>query len=121
MASTNDNAFARRKRRVRYQLKKQANGRVRLSIHRSSQHIYVQLIDDSKGQTIACASTLEKEIKAKGKSGATIDAAKMIGELIAKRGKEQKIKQVVFDRGGNLYHGRVKALADAAREHGLEF
>lgn len=111
----------RRESRVRYQLGKQANGRARLSVHRTGQHIYVQLIDDAKGQTLASASTVEKEVKSKVKSGATIEAAKTVGALIAQRAKEAKVSHVVFDRGGFLFHGRVKALADAARENGLQF
>jgi large subunit ribosomal protein L18 len=109
----------RRERRVRYKLKKQANGRARLSVHRSGQHIYVQIIDDTKGVTLAAASTLDKEVKVK--NTANLEAAKTVGALIAKRAKDAKVDHVVFDRGGYLYHGRVKALADAAREGGLKF
>jgi large subunit ribosomal protein L18 len=112
--------FARRQRRVRYQLRSQANGRVRLSVFRSGQHIYAQLIDDAQGRTLAAASTLDKELKGKA-GGATIEAAKGVGTLIAQRAKQAKIAHVVFDRGGYLFHGRVKALADAAREGGLQF
>lgn len=113
--------FERRQRRVRYTVKKHANGKPRLSVHRSSKHIAVQLIDDIKGTTLVSASSLDKDLKGKIKTGANIDAAKKVGELIAKRAKEKKIKDVVFDRGGYLFHGRVKALADAAREAGLQF
>lgn len=113
--------FARRQRRVRYALRQQANGRVRLSVFRSGQHIYAQLIDDAKGETLAAASTLDAGIKKEGKSGASVDAAKAVGALIAQRAKEAKVDHVVFDRGGYLFHGRVKALADAAREGGLKF
>lgn len=109
----------RRERRVRHKLKTQANGRARLSVYRSGQHIYAQIIDDAQGVTLASASTMDKELK-KGKS-ATTDAAKAVGALIAKRAKEAKVDHVVFDRGGYLFHGRVKALADAAREGGLKF
>lgn len=109
----------RRERRVRHKLREQANGRARLSVYRSGQHIYVQIIDDAKGATIAAASTLDKEVKVK--NGANVDAAKAVGTLIAKRAKEAKVDHVVFDRGGFLFHGRVKALADAAREGGLKF
>ena len=109
----------RRASRVRYKLRKQANGRPRLSIHRSGQHLYAQIIDDSKGETLAAASTLDKAYK--GKKGVSVEAAKAIGELIAKRAKDAKVEQVVFDRGGFLFHGRVKALADAARSAGLVF
>jgi large subunit ribosomal protein L18 len=97
------------------------SGRARLSVFRSSKHIYVQLIDDAKGETLATASTLEKPLREGAKTGANIDAAKAVGKLIAERAKEKGIKDVVFDRGGYLYHGRIKALADAAREGGLNF
>ena len=110
---------ARRARRVRYGFKQQANGRPRLSIHRSGRHMYAQIIDDAVGKTLASASTLDKEYK--GKAGASIESAKAVGEMIAKRAKDAKVGQVVFDRGGFLFHGRVKALADAAREAGLDF
>jgi large subunit ribosomal protein L18 len=111
--------FTRRKNLVRYQLRKKAAGRVRLSVHRSGKHIYVQLIDDAQGKTLAAASTVEKDLGVK--NGATVDAAKAVGALIAKRAKEAKVDHVVFDRGGYLFHGRIKALADAAREAGLAF
>jgi len=97
------------------------SGRARLSVFRSSKHIYVQLIDDEKGETLAAASSLEKTMREGAKTGANIAAAKAVGKLIAERAKEKGIKDVVFDRGGYLYHGRVKALADAAREGGLNF
>ncbi|HTQ83141.1 MAG TPA: 50S ribosomal protein L18 [Pseudolabrys sp.] len=97
------------------------NGRARLSVFRSSKHIYAQLIDDAKGETLVAASSLEKTMREGAKTGANIDAAKAVGKLIAERAKEKGIKDVVFDRGGYLYHGRVKALADAAREGGLNF
>ena len=113
--------FDRRKQRTRYALRKQANGRARLSVFRSGKHIYVQVIDDSKGATLAAASSLDAEIKGKVKSTCTIEAAKMIGSLIAQRAKKANVKEVVFDRGGYLFHGRVKALGDAAREAGLSF
>jgi large subunit ribosomal protein L18 len=113
--------FDRRKNRNRYQIKKRANGRVRLSVFRSGQHIYAQLIDDAKGVTLAAASTLDKEVKGKVKNGASIEGAKAVGSLIATRAKEAKVNTVVFDRGGYLFHGRVKALAEAAREAGLVF
>lgn len=95
--------------------------RPRLAVFRSNQHIYVQLIDDTQHHTIAAASTLDADIKGDLKSGANCDASTKVGKLIAERSLEKGIKQVVFDRGGNLYHGRVKALADAARDAGLEF
>jgi large subunit ribosomal protein L18 len=94
---------------------------LRLSIHRSSKHIYAQVIDDLKGETVACASSLEKDMRTSLKSGANIEAAKLIGKLVAERALGKGIKDVVFDRGGYRYHGRVKALADAAREGGLNF
>jgi large subunit ribosomal protein L18 len=113
--------FARRKQRVRTSLRRNASDRVRLSVFRSGKHIYAQLIDDVKGVTLAAASTLDKDVKGKVKSTSGLEAAKTVGELIAKKAKEAKVKEVVFDRGGYLFHGRVKALADAAREHGLAF
>ena len=112
---------ARRTATVRRKVKLAARGRARLSVFRSSQHMHVQLIDDEKGVTLASASTLEKKIREAGKTGANIEAAKTIGKLIAERAKEKGIKDVVFDRGGYMYHGRVKALAEAAREGGLNF
>ena len=111
----------RRKARVRRAIKKAANGRPRLSVFRSSKQIYAQIIDDARGHTVAAASTLEKDLKGKLKTGADVDAAKEIGRLVAERAVQAGVKQVVFDRSGYLYHGRVKALADAAREGGLEF
>ena len=112
---------ARRTATIRRKVKLAARGRARLSVFRSSKHIYVQLIDDDKGVTLATASSLEKTLREGAKTGANIDAAKKVGKLIAERAKEKGIKDVVFDRGGYLYHGRVKALADAARESGLSF
>jgi large subunit ribosomal protein L18 len=113
--------FERRKRRVRSALKTQANGRPRLSVHRSSKHIYAQIIDDAKGQTLAAASTLEKDLKGKLKTGADKAAAAEVGRLVAERAAKAGVQTVVFDRGAYQYHGRVKALADAAREGGLQF
>ncbi len=113
--------FERRKQRVRTAIRKNSGGRIRLSIFRSGKHIYAQVIDDAKGVTIAQASTVEKDLKGKAKSGATIAAAKQVGVLVAERAKKAKVSEVVFDRGGYLYHGRVKALADGAREAGLSF
>lgn len=107
----------RRAQRVRRRLKKHANGRPRLSVHRSSKNISAQIIDDATGTTLASASTLED----KAQKGSNIDAATRIGALIAERGKKAKVEDVIFDRGGYLYHGRVKALAEAAREAGLKF
>lgn len=113
--------FARRKQRTRTRLRKLSSGRPRLSVFRSSQHIYAQIIDDASGTTVAAASTIDKELKGQLKTGADQEAAKQVGLLVAKRAKEAGIAQVVFDRGGYLFHGRVKALADGAREGGLEF
>ena len=111
----------RRQARVRRAVKAAANGRPRLSVFRSSKHIYAQLIDDIKGETLASASSLEKPMREGKKTGANIDAAKAVGKLLAERAVAKGIKEVVFDRGGYLFHGRVKALADAAREGGLKF
>ena len=111
----------RRKARVRRAIKKAANGRPRLSVFRSSKQIYAQIIDDVRGHTVAAASTLETDLKGKLKTGSTVDAAKEVGKLVAERAVAAGVKQVIFDRSGYLYHGRVKALADAAREGGLDF
>ena len=111
----------RRKASVRRAIRMAAGDRLRLSVHRSSKHIYAQVIDDNRAETLAAASSLEKEMRGNLKSGANIDAAKAVGKLVAERAVAKGIKQVVFDRGGYLYHGRVKALADAAREGGLQF
>ena len=113
--------FARRQRRTRYALRQAGAGRPRLSVFRSGKHIYAQVIDDLKGETLASASSLEKSMRDGGKTGADIDAAKAVGKLLAERAAEKGVKEVVFDRGSYLYHGRVKALADAARESGLSF
>jgi large subunit ribosomal protein L18 len=112
---------ARRKQRVRLALRRSGGGRPRLSVFRSSKHIYAQVIDDQKGETIASASSMEKDMRGAGNTGANIDAAKAVGKLLAERAVKAGIKEVVFDRGSYLYHGRVKALADAARESGLSF
>ncbi|QFT31732.1 50S ribosomal protein L18 [Roseibium porphyridii] len=114
-------AFERRRDRVRRSIRKAAGGRPRLSIFRSSKQIYAQIIDDAKGHTIASASTIETDLKGSLKTGADVAAAAAVGKLVAERAVAAGIKQVVFDRGGYMYHGRVKALADAAREGGLEF
>jgi len=111
--------FDRRRRRVRTSLRDVSAGKPRLSVHRSQQHIYAQIIDDSDGKTIASASTLDKDLKDKG--AATREGAAAVGKAIAERAKKAGVSAVVFDRGGFLFHGRVKALADAAREGGLEF
>ena len=106
--------FDRRRRRVRSALKARASGRPRLSVHRSGRHIYAQIIDDAAGKTVAAASTL-------GKAGANVSAAAEVGKTLADAARKAGVTSVVFDRGGYLFHGRVKALADAAREGGLEF
>ena len=111
--------FEKRRRRVRTSLLAKRGLRARLSVHRSGRHIYAQVIDDEAGTTVVAASTLEKDARAK--TGATMDAATAVGKTIAERAKKVGVTKVVFDRGGFLYHGRVKALAEAARESGLEF
>ena len=111
--------FDRRKKRTRFRIVKNANGRPRLSVFRSGRHIYAQVIDDVAGATVASASTNEKDTKV-AKSW-NVEAAKAVGKTIAERAIAKGVKRVVFDRGGYIYHGRVKALADAAREGGLEF
>ena len=111
--------FDRRRRRVRTALKAHASGKPRLSVHRSGRHIYAQVIDDAAGKTVAAASTLDKDLK--GKTSATTAGAAAVGKALAERAKKAGVSKVVFDRGGFLFHGRVKALADAAREGGLEF
>lgn len=111
----------RRAGRVRRKVKAVACDRPRLSIHRSSKNIYAQVIDDRQGHTLAAASTLDKDIKSQLKSGADTVAATAVGKLVAERASKAGIKDVIFDRGPYLYHGRVKALADAAREGGLNF
>ena len=113
--------FARRQRRARFALRKASGGRPRLSVFRSGKHIYAQVIDDLKGLTLAAASSLDEGLKAKLKTGANKDAATEVGKLIAERAIAAGIKTVVFDRGGYQYHGRVAALATAAREGGLTF
>ena len=112
--------FAKRRQRVRTALRARAGGRPRLSIHRSGRHIYAQVIDDAAGHTVAAASTIDKDVAGKT-SGAGIAAAVEVGKRVAERAKAAGVTTVVFDRGGFLFHGRIKALADAAREGGLEF
>ena len=111
--------FDRRRQRVRTSLRSRGGTRPRLSIHRSGRHIYAQVISDAEGRTLASASTLDKELR--GKTAATVSGAREVGRRLAERAKEAGVTRVVFDRGGFLFHGRVKALADAAREGGLEF
>ena len=120
MASRKE-VLSKRASRVRRQLKAVANGRPRLSVHRSSKNIYVQVIDDVAGKTLAAASTLDTDLRSSLKTGADTAAAAAVGKLIAERAVKAGVKDVVFDRGAFLYHGRVKALADAAREGGLNF
>ncbi len=117
----NNVATERRKARVRRSLKARAFGKPRLSVFRSSKQIYCQIIDDAAGRTLAAASSLEKDNRETMKTGATVKAASVVGKLIAERAKQAGVKEVVFDRGAYMYHGRVKALADGAREGGLSF
>jgi large subunit ribosomal protein L18 len=119
--ATRKETIKRRALRIRGQVKAAAGSRPRLSVYRSSKNIYVQVIDDAKGHTVAAASTLEKGLKGSLKTGADTAAAAAIGKLIAERAVKAGVKEVVFDRGPYLFHGRVKALADAAREAGLSF
>ena len=111
--------FEKRRQRVRTSLRTRGGARPRLSVHRSGRHIYAQIIDDAAGKTVAAASTVEKDVR--GKSGANVDAAALVGKAVPERARKAGVTKVVFDRGGFLFHGRVKALADAAREGGLEF
>ena len=113
--------FERRRSRNRLALRKHSAGRPRLSVHRSSKHIYAQVIDDAEGRTLAAASTLDAGIKKAVKSTSNSAAAAEVGKLVAERAKANGVETVVFDRGGYIFHGRVKALADAAREAGLKF
>ena len=112
---------ARRQSRLRFQLRQKSGGRPRLSVFRSGKHIYAQVIDDLQGRTLAAASSLDKGFRAELKTGADRDAATAVGKLVAERAVAAGVTKVVFDRGAYLYHGRVKALADAAREGGLAF
>ena len=111
----------RRKRRIRMSLRRRTGSRARLSVFRSGRNIYAQVIDDERGMTVAAASTLEKGLREQGTSGADKAAAAAVGKLVAERALAAGVKEVVFDRGGYRFHGRVKALADAARECGLSF
>ncbi len=119
MANTKRDLFLKRRLRVRNKIKAMANGRLRLSVHRSSKNISVQLIDDAKGVTVAAASTLEKDLGFVGKNN--LEAAAKVGSTIAERAKKAGVEECYFDRGGFLFHGKIKALADAAREGGLKF
>ena len=119
--SANQDLRERRRERLRFQLRQKSGGRVRLSVFRSSKHIYAQVIDDGAGRTLAAASSLDKSLRTDLKTGADKDAAAAVGKLVAERALAAGVKEVVFDRGSYLYHGRVKALAEAAREGGLAF
>jgi large subunit ribosomal protein L18 len=119
--SASQDLRARRRERLRYQLKHKGAGRPRLSVFRSGKHIYAQVIDDAAGRTLAAASSLDKGLREGGKTGADKDAAASVGKLVAERAVAAGVTKVVFDRGSYLYHGRVKALAEAAREGGLAF
>ena len=119
MANTKRELFLKRRLRVRNKIKAMANGRLRLSVHRSSKNISAQLIDDVKGVTVAAASTLEKDLGFVGKNN--LEAAAKVGSTIAERAKKAGVEECYFDRGGFLFHGKIKALADAAREGGLKF
>ena len=121
MTSKAKSLFSRRQMRVRHRIARVAKGRLRLSVFRSSKHIYAQVIDDAAGRTLAAASSLDKALRESLKTGADKAAAVAVGKLIADRAKAAGVGAVVFDRGGYLFHGRVKALADAAREGGLDF
>ena len=116
-----NNLRVRRKQRTRTKLRKRAGGRPRFSVFRSNKNIYAQIIDDRNGRTLASASTLEKDVRAAIKSGATSEAATAVGKLVAERAVAGGLGEVVFDRGAYIYHGRVRALAEAAREAGLKF
>jgi large subunit ribosomal protein L18 len=119
MASTKRDLFLKRRMRVRNSLKRNAGDKLRLSVHRSSKNISAQLIDDVKGVTVAAASSLEKDLGVNGKNN--VETAQKVGAAIAERAKKAGVEVCYFDRGGFLFHGRVKALADAAREGGLKF
>lgn len=110
-----------RRRRIRFKLRRTGKGQPRFSVCRSSKHIYAQIIDDNRGVTLAAASTLDRKLRAELRTGADVSAARRVGELVAERAKAAGVTKVVFDRGGHRFHGRVKALADAAREAGLSF
>jgi large subunit ribosomal protein L18 len=113
--------FERRQRRTRFNVKRLASGKPRLSVFRSGRHVYAQVIDDLQGRTLAAASTVDKDLRGTLKTGADKDAAAAVGRVLAERAIKAGVSDVVFDRGGYVYHGRVKALADAAREGGLKF
>ena len=118
---TTKELFERRRQRNRSRLRQTCKGQLRLSVHRSSKHIYAQVIDDAAGITLAAASTLDADFKSASNKTADVAAASVVGKLVAERAKAKGIDAVVFDRGGYIFHGRVKALAEAAREAGLKF
>lgn len=119
--SSKSKLFERRRNRTRYQIRRKAAARPRLSVFRSGRHIYAQVIDDRQGRTLAAASSLDTQLKGTLERGSDREAAKTVGELVARRALAAGVKQVVFDRGGYRFHGRVRSLAEAARETGLEF
>ncbi|RMD49247.1 MAG: 50S ribosomal protein L18 [Alphaproteobacteria bacterium] len=119
MAKTKREQFLKRRLRVRNKLRRTANGRPRLSVHRSNKNLYAQIIDDTRGVTLAAASTLEKDLGLVGRNN--VEAARKLGAVLAERALKAGVSECTFDRGGFLYHGRIKALADAAREGGLKF
>ncbi|MBF0271412.1 MAG: 50S ribosomal protein L18 [Magnetococcales bacterium] len=121
MSQDRHEARKTRSARIRYKIRQVADKRLRLSVFRSAKHIYAQIIDDTQGVTLVSASTLEKEVREQVKNGGNKDAAAEVGKRLAEKAKAANLSSVVFDRSGYLYHGRVKTLADAAREGGLEF
>jgi large subunit ribosomal protein L18 len=121
VSSDSNSLQLRRRERLRFQLRRKSAGRPRLSVFRSGKHIYAQVIDDAQGRTLAAASSLDRALREQLKTGADKDAAAAVGKLVAERALAANVKEVVFDRGSYLYHGRVKALAEAAREGGLAF
>ena len=121
MSGKSDALFTRRRARVRAHIARHRAGKLRLSVFRSSKHIYAQVIDDDHGRTLAAASSLDESLRSGLKTGANKEAASAVGKLLAERAKAAGVSAVVFDRGGYLFHGRVKALADAARAGGLDF
>jgi large subunit ribosomal protein L18 len=118
---TDRQKFVRRKKRIRLGLRAKSRGRVRLSVFRSSKNIYAQVIDDAQGRTLAAASSLDKDLRSSLKTGADKDAANAVGKLVAERALAAGVNAVVLDRGGYKFHGRVKSLAEGAREGGLSF
>jgi large subunit ribosomal protein L18 len=121
MQGTTLEQYQFRKARTRQNIRSKSTGRLRMSVCRTLKHIYAQLIDDEKSQTVAAASSLSPELEGKIKNGGNISAAEAVGKLVAEKAIAKGVKQVVFDRGGHVYHGRIKALADAARKAGLDF